>query len=91
MQSIFLQGLLDDPGMAVVKQSAQATQTAVDNQQWERATDLWSLTELAVSVLQLICFTTHNDVSWVRQKKQGKKPFGKINYDEVKSFSSMSL
>ena len=35
--------------MAVVKQSAKATQTAVDNEEWVRATNLWSMTELAVS------------------------------------------
>nr|CAB3265902.1 retinoid-inducible serine carboxypeptidase [Phallusia mammillata] len=41
-------GLLDDPGLAAVNQAAQATQNAVNNGDWSRATNLWSLTESVI-------------------------------------------
>ncbi|CAK8685292.1 unnamed protein product [Clavelina lepadiformis] len=41
-------GLLDDTGLTAVNNAAQATQNAVNNGDWTRATNLWSLTESVV-------------------------------------------
>lgn len=41
-------GLLDDTGYNKVQKSANATQDAVNAGQWDRATNLWSLTESVI-------------------------------------------
>lgn len=44
----FLQSLLDDAGLADVSSAAQAVQVAVELQQFEKATELWSVAETVV-------------------------------------------
>lgn len=43
-----MQSLLDDVGLADVSSAAQAVQKAVEQQQFEKATELWSVTETVV-------------------------------------------
>lgn len=43
-----LQSLLDDVGLADVSSAAQAVQAAVAQQQFEKATELWSVAETVV-------------------------------------------
>lgn len=42
------QSLLDDAGLADVSSAAQAVQMAVEQQQFEKATELWSVAETVV-------------------------------------------
>ena len=48
-----VQGLLDENGYNAVKAGADLTQVAVDNEDWETATNRWSLTESIVSLYQI--------------------------------------
>ena len=42
------QSLLDDVGLADVNSAAEAVKEAVEQQQFEKATELWSITESVV-------------------------------------------
>lgn len=44
----FLQSLLDDFGLADVSSAAEAVKKAVEEQQFEKATELWSVAETVV-------------------------------------------
>lgn len=43
-----MQSLLDDYGLAEVSRAAEAVKQAVEQQQFQKATELWSLAETAV-------------------------------------------
>lgn len=46
--SFAVQSLLDDFGLADVSSAAEAVKEAVEQQQFEKATELWSVTETVV-------------------------------------------
>lgn len=46
--SFAVQSLLDDYGLADVGKAAEAVKNAVEQQQFEKATELWSVTESVV-------------------------------------------
>lgn len=52
-----MQSLLDDYGLADVSKAAKAVKQAVEQGQFLKATELWSLTESAV---EQVCTTLHN-------------------------------
>lgn len=48
MVSVAVQSLLDDNGLKDVTSAAEAVKQAVEQQQFQKATELWSVTETVV-------------------------------------------
>lgn len=57
---ICAQSLLDDFGLADVNGAAEAVKQAVEQQQFQKATELWSVAEMAVEQVGSRLFTRGN-------------------------------